>query len=1134
MPRTEGFYTIAAVTELADGGAFSLQIAGVDNAVVATIQLSVSAGQAIIDVPAAVSAAWPDNARFRLVATTSAGLQTTKWMLNSIGGIDFARLSAAPVQFITQDNYQMLSSNLYLEWSGPAGYVYDVHVYTDAARTVLALDLNTNELDSTGIAGAKNHTFPDVIEDGETLYVRLFSWTDDTYGTSVANVDIQVIAAIPEPSLSEWGGTLDGETHTFNVLNGRAGETYDIIFNATDTTAEITHPDTQVTRSGLPTDGGIYPLGLARWPEGDTSNITTVTKNVTAFEAFTGTTAVFDALKAQADSMLANRASWYVFGGGAIMETDRGYHGGTALRGMAQIHHVTDDSSYLAAAVELCDKWIASGQNLNAGNYGSGGTQIDAYPDWVYRPTSTNEINKEHHEWRLACGMADIVIEMHRVGYNTAKKDEYIAFLRTNVWTKWEHGHNLHGRTGLRTSLATKGNDFVGRLALIAMCLDQQDPSPGSNKYSTYINSSSAPFGAFFVAFPLMDNADASELFIPKWTDNSGSIGIQPTDTSHSGDLMYPVMRGDQLGYNPSGNMQSVLDSYEKLLNTKMFVTSAGFSEITDGTGNINSGGNSAAHGHSMSATFSPELKARWLDFYYNNNPSISTADNRVLWMISGLLLAESSGVVVDPAYSTPVLTADADGIVTSPHVVSWVDSNPHPDRSYDIWHKAPGGTLYDTGDSVTGNTREWPAITLVAGSHEFQLRYWDDYDYTTYDQFPADGDAPFTLTVEAGSVSANISALRALMPDQITLCLARFHTTFMATSQGGYHAYEALQGFYCAHKEQGLQSYVDTAMTIALRFANAGADRSGTGVYSGAYSYTSNGYLDWEWTTSDSRINHYHYEYRCMAMMAMALHILLDHEATLGSTLSEHAAGKTLLQATIINMFEKWSLGNAGTPSNSSIENRTLLNVQATNEFGRVAVACLALDRLHTTPGSNTYFDYFDTRAGEIRDNIISNDDIVRVIRGYTHTNTAGWAWPWFNRTTEINDTEPDISHYGDTTFLFYMLRDLGYTAFCSQALFNSMGTHNATDLYPSSLTGAKWVPDWSGTYSGDWGTATSGVVNTAWGVHAIPLPDADRDRLTTDYLAVFPIRSSHKETDTRNVGALLACAVNWPMEST
>jgi hypothetical protein len=488
---------------------------------------------------------------------------------------------------------------------------------------------------------------------------------------------------------------------------------------------------------------------------------------------------------------------------------------------------------------------------------------------------------------------------------------------------------------------------------------------------------------------------------------------------------------------------------------------------------------------------------------------------------------------VLDALYSTPVLTPDADGIVTSPHVVSWTDSDPHPDRRYDIWHKAPGGTLYDTGDSVAGSTREWPAITLVAGSHEFQLRYWDGGDYTDYEQYPAAGDAAFTLTVESGSVSSNITSLRALMPDQITACLARFHTTFMATSQGGYHAFEALQGFYCAHKEQGLQSYVDTCMTIALRFANAGVDRAGNGVHTG-YSYSTNGYLDWEWTTSDSRINHYHYEYRCMAMMGMALNTLLDHEATLGSTLSEHAAGKTLLQATTINIFEKYSLAAAGTPSNSSTDNRTLLNAQAIEEMARVSIGCLALNRLHATPDNNTYYDYYNTRSVEIRDLIITNDDIVRPISGYTHTNTAGWMWPWFNRTTEINDTEPDISHANDIVMYFFLSRGLGYTTYCTQALFNAMGTHNATDLYPSSLTGAKWVPDWSGTYSGDWGTATSGVVNTQWGAHAISLPDADRDRLTTDYLAVFPIRSSHKETDTRNVGVLLASAVNWPMEST
>lgn len=91
----------------------------------------------------------------------------------------------------------------------------------------------------------------------------------------------------PEPSLAEFGGVLSGSTHTFTVLNGRPDHRYDLLFNNTDTTQAVLYnpAGTTITRSGLPVDGQQYPLAVAEWPDGDTSNIEFYTGTVTAFTA---------------------------------------------------------------------------------------------------------------------------------------------------------------------------------------------------------------------------------------------------------------------------------------------------------------------------------------------------------------------------------------------------------------------------------------------------------------------------------------------------------------------------------------------------------------------------------------------------------------------------------------------------------------------------------------------------------------------------------------------------------------------------------------------------------------------------------------------------------------------------------
>lgn len=111
---------------------------------------------------------------------------------------------------------------------------------------------------------------------------------DDVAGTDTETIIIDAddgVIPVVEPTFADFGTTLDGETHTFTILNGLAGYRYDLLFNGTDTTLSVLYPENEITRSGLPVDGGTYPVRISYWPDGDTSDIQFIDGTVTAYTA---------------------------------------------------------------------------------------------------------------------------------------------------------------------------------------------------------------------------------------------------------------------------------------------------------------------------------------------------------------------------------------------------------------------------------------------------------------------------------------------------------------------------------------------------------------------------------------------------------------------------------------------------------------------------------------------------------------------------------------------------------------------------------------------------------------------------------------------------------------------------------
>ena len=346
----------------------------------------------------------------------------------------------------------------------------------------------------------------------------------------------------------------------------------------------------------------------------------------------------FLAIKADADEVLADYDNWW-FNKGTVLRTQQGYHSKAALNGIAQIYKTTGESAYLDRGIQVAHHWIDSGAQIDN----------DGYLDWEGEDNGQTNINLEHTEWRAAAGIADILVEIQRTGYEggiPGTKAKFIQYLKREVWEKWTSGHQIYSAGWRRSARGTRHTGNNGRWALIAMGLDQTHATPGNNEYNDFLTSTTGPnevsaYGQLFPSMIRMENA--GQRYFPGNTDGSGPVD----DTSHIGDTMYAILRAKQLGYDPDGYMDQFLGVYKRLLNDKMFPTSAGFTEYTDGSGGTNNSNWSSSHGHSLSAALDSALLARWVQFVRHNNPyfyGVNESPDRTLWMAGGLLFALNGG----------------------------------------------------------------------------------------------------------------------------------------------------------------------------------------------------------------------------------------------------------------------------------------------------------------------------------------------------------------------------------------------------------------------------------------------------------------------------------------------------------
>lgn len=166
MPRTDGLYIReVAVSAIPDGGDVSLQVTNPSGTVLATVPLSVQNGLASIDVPQATTSAWPDDVRFKLVATPAGAQSTTLNVKNSEGGIDFSRIGVVSepgysTPSLNGDGAAVTSTSYVVTWndSNPKpGRRYDTIVDgVDLGTSVIApVKSKSITLNASGITNIK-------------------------------------------------------------------------------------------------------------------------------------------------------------------------------------------------------------------------------------------------------------------------------------------------------------------------------------------------------------------------------------------------------------------------------------------------------------------------------------------------------------------------------------------------------------------------------------------------------------------------------------------------------------------------------------------------------------------------------------------------------------------------------------------------------------------------------------------------------------------------------------------------------------------------------------------------------------------------------------------------------------------
>ncbi len=365
-----------------------------------------------------------------------------------------------------------------------------------------------------------------------------------------------------------------------------------------------------------PSDGGKRYGVLWQWPD-ENSYRDDVREEIlfeyTAFKRESTTPDLgddFKRIRAMVDGIWPEIENSYT---SKTLQSNDGYFASPILHAAALMSRTTGERRYLDVGIRIGQAYIDSGRDFDD----------DGFLDWMNDDGDVVDYNKDHHEFRTAMGLGSVLIEMARTGYtngDASRIEKWASFLAKHHWQKWTHptaGRLTSNTNRYTTSIqGGRGTWFMGRNAVVALALDYTHATPGNNEYHEWLTSPSSSVGMTMATYIKL--IKAGDYRWPAW-DNDGSD--YASDTSHISDALFPFLFGRVVGFEFSGSDDVFFACLEKHFNHNWFKDSKGFTERSNGAGLVNSYNLSSMHAIPLAAALSPELEARFVDFFLNNKP---------------------------------------------------------------------------------------------------------------------------------------------------------------------------------------------------------------------------------------------------------------------------------------------------------------------------------------------------------------------------------------------------------------------------------------------------------------------------------------------------------------------------------
>ena len=282
-----------------------------------------------------------------------------------------------------------------------------------------------------------------------------------------------------------------------------------------------------------------------------------------------------------------------------LATSDNGYHQSGALYGLSIATLLFNDRKFLDTAIALSIDYISKGEDLDS----------DGYNDWYWgHDNDFHRINQDHYEWKAAMGIAYVATTLVQLETQTQDDVNNLAiiknYLQRHVWEKWSIPNNPAGRSNIQTS----GSEYISRLSVTALALDQMTNDPQYREFLTKRSS------LLIDMLELNYNKSTDSVFLSNRIDGTtGSATSSALDVAHGNDIVNWLNYAYRIGENLGGRLEEKHLIQLKNTVTNVIYTTDEFSTYTDGTGAKNSHLSNNHAGWTFLAAFDENLRERWI-----------------------------------------------------------------------------------------------------------------------------------------------------------------------------------------------------------------------------------------------------------------------------------------------------------------------------------------------------------------------------------------------------------------------------------------------------------------------------------------------------------------------------------------